>query len=89
MELTLLSVSLAWEIILLASNAAGIAWWAKIETNEPDVTYWFGPFLSEKSLRSSLKEFESDLKGEFPKAFRKSFVRKTKKEPLTTIQREY
>ena len=29
-------------------NRFGFAWWAKIETGNPNATYWFGPFLTKK-----------------------------------------
>ena len=27
------------------ANLLGLAWWARIDTRNPDVTYWFGPFV--------------------------------------------
>jgi len=30
-------------------NKLGLAWWAKIETNQPNGTYWFGPFITKRS----------------------------------------
>ncbi|MDP7327230.1 MAG: DUF1816 domain-containing protein, partial [Prochlorococcaceae cyanobacterium ETNP7_MAG_30] len=26
-------------------NSFGLAWWARVETRDPDVTYWYGPFV--------------------------------------------
>ena len=35
-------------------NKLGLAWWAKIETLNPNATYWYGPFLSKRSLEDNL-----------------------------------
>ena len=32
-------------------NKLGLAWWAKIETENPEATYWFGPFITKRSLK--------------------------------------
>ena len=36
------------------ANGVGMAWWARVETTGPDVTYWFGPFLTRKGLEACL-----------------------------------
>ncbi len=64
-------------------NTLGVAWWAKVETNAPDVTYWFGPFLTRRSLKSNLSSFESDLSYEGSQSIRHTFVRGKRGEPLT------
>ena len=40
-------------------NKLGIAWWAKIETDKPITTYWYGPFLTKRSLNQNLVDIES------------------------------
>tara|TARA_Y100001968_G_C18791094_1_gene451196 strand:- start:136 stop:366 length:231 start_codon:yes stop_codon:yes gene_type:complete len=64
-------------------NQLGLAWWAKIETQKPDVTYWFGPFLTKKSLNGNLKIFLDDLNKEGANQVTHSLVRCKKIEPLT------
>lgn len=65
-------------------NSCGLAWWAKVETNKPEVTYWFGPFLTKRSLHLNLLGFEDDLSGEGSKAINHSLIRCRKAEPLTS-----
>ena len=43
------------------ANGFGLAWWARVETTGPDVTYWFGPFLSRSGLESELSTFLDDI----------------------------
>ena len=38
-------------------NKLGLAWWAKVETGTPSVTYWYGPFLTKRSLNENLEQF--------------------------------
>tara|TARA_Y100001968_G_scaffold314784_1_gene340583 strand:+ start:512 stop:742 length:231 start_codon:yes stop_codon:yes gene_type:complete len=64
-------------------NSFGLAWWARVETNEPDVTYWFGPFLTRRSLKEKLTNFIEDLSHENPQGISHSLVRCKKEEPLT------
>ena len=53
-------------------NQLGLAWWAKIETNNPTATYWYGPFLTKNSLT---EEGSNNIKH--------SLMRCKKTEPLT------
>ena len=64
-------------------NKLGLAWWAKVETEGPDVTYWFGPFLTKKSLTGNLEIFINDLNDEGSKNISHSLIRCKKNEPLT------
>ena len=64
-------------------NKLGLAWWAKIETKEPFATYWFGPFLTKRSLKENLVFFVKDLSDEGSKNINQSIVRCKKEEPLT------
>tara|TARA_B100000700_G_C14349502_1_gene536466 strand:- start:9 stop:239 length:231 start_codon:yes stop_codon:yes gene_type:complete len=64
-------------------NKVGLAWWAQVETSEPTVTYWFGPFMTRRSLNGKLKNFLKDLSDEAPGSINHSIVRCRRSEPLT------
>ena len=65
-------------------NRFGLAWWAKVETSEPNVTYWFGPFLTRRSLKERLSSFVDDLSLERPLNISHRLVRCRRSEPLTS-----
>ena len=64
-------------------NKLGLAWWAKVVTGTPSATYWFGPFLTKRSLNKNLENFINDLSEEGSKDIKHSIVRCNKEEPLT------
>ena len=64
-------------------NKLGLAWWAKIETETPSATYWYGPFITKRSLKENLTFFIQDLSEEGCKNIKHSLVRCKKEEPLT------
>ena len=64
-------------------NKLGLAWWAKIETDQPSSTYWFGPFITKRSLKENMSSFIKDLSDEGSKNIKYSIVRCKKEEPLT------
>ena len=64
-------------------NKLGLAWWAKVETENPSVTYWYGPFLTKRSLNENLEIFLSDLLDEGSTHIKHNIVRCKKEEPLT------
>ena len=64
-------------------NKLGLAWWAKVETQSPDVTYWFGPFLTKRSLRGNLDTFLEDLNNEGSSDITHTLIRCKRTEPLT------
>ena len=64
-------------------NKLGLAWWAKIETDQPSGTYWFGPFITKRSLNENMSSFIKDLSDEGSKNIKHSLVRCKKEEPLT------
>ncbi len=64
-------------------NNLGLAWWAKIETQNPNATYWFGPFLSRRSLNRNLSIFVGELSSEGAHSINHSLVRSRRAEPLT------
>ena len=64
-------------------NKLGLAWWAKIETNKPTATYWYGPFITKRSLKESIPSFVKDLTDEGSTDINYRFIRCKKEEPLT------
>jgi len=64
-------------------NKLGLAWWAKIETEQPSGIYWFGPFITKRSLEENMSSFIKDLTYEGSKNIKYSLVRCKKEEPLT------
>ena len=64
-------------------NKLGLAWWAKIETDQPSEIYWFGPFITKRSLKENMPSFIKDLSDEGFKNIKHSMVRTKKEEPLT------
>ena len=64
-------------------NKLGLAWWAKIETDQPSMTYWYGPFITKRSLKENISSFTKDLSEEGSINIKYSFVRCKKEEPLT------
>ena len=65
------------------ANGLGLAWWARVETRSPDVTYWFGPYLRRRTLETQLAPFLSDLKAEGVASVDYSVLRSRRHEPLT------
>ena len=64
-------------------NKLGLAWWAKVESGAPSATYWYGPFLTKRSLNENLKNFLNDLSEEGSCDIKHIIVRCNKEEPLT------
>jgi len=52
-------------------------------TDEPSGTYWFGPFITKRSLKENMPSFIKDLSDEGSKNIQHSLVRCKKEEPLT------
>ena len=71
------------KLIRNLGNKLGLAWWAKVETTNPSTTYWYGPFLTKRSLKENLEQFLSDLSEEGSKDIKHKIVRCNKEEPLT------
>ena len=65
------------------ANGLGLAWWARVETRSPNVTYWFGPFVRRSTLERHLPEFLADLSSEAPVDMRHELVRTRRGEPFT------
>ena len=71
------------KLIRTFGNKLGLAWWAKVETQSPEVTYWFGPFLTKRSLRGNLDTFLEDLNNEGSSDIKHTLIRCKRMEPLT------
>lgn len=65
------------------ANGFGVAWWARVQTTGPDVTYWFGPFITRRGLEQELSSFLDDIASEQPGSVSHSLVRTRRSEPLT------
>jgi len=65
------------------ANGLGLAWWARVETRQPDVTYWFGPYVRRTSLEEALPPFLADLRSEGAAAVDHTVIRTRRSEPLT------
>ena len=65
------------------ANGLGLAWWARVQTQGPDVTYWFGPFVTRKSLEAQLPDFLADVSSESPAHISHTCVRCRRGEPFT------
>ena len=72
-------------MIRIFGNKLGLAWWAKVETTGPNATYWYGPFLTKRSLKENMNSFIKDLTDEGSKEIKQSIVRCKKEEPLTIL----
>ena len=76
-------VSRPIKLIRNFGNKLGLAWWAKIQTANPNVTYWYCPFLSKRNLEDNMFSFIKDLSNEGSTDIKHSLVRCKKEEPLT------
>jgi hypothetical protein len=65
------------------ANAMGLAWWARVDTRQPDVTYWFGPFVRRQTLEADLPGFLADLRSEAPGVLEHELLRTGRSEPFT------
>ena len=71
------------KLIRNLGNKLGLAWWAKIDSGSPSGTYWYGPFLTKRSLNKNLESFLNDLYAEGSKDIKHTIIRCNKEEPLT------
>ena len=71
------------KVIRNFGNKLGLAFWAKIQTENPNTTYWYGPFLTKSSLNENLNSFVQDLTDEGSTNIKHKIVRCNKEEPLT------
>jgi hypothetical protein len=76
---------LLWPVRRCA-NGLGLAWWARVRTQSPQVTYWFGPFVRRSTLETSLPAFLEDLRAESPDSLDVELLRTRRGEPLTEVE---
>jgi hypothetical protein len=65
------------------ANGLGLAWWARVETRQPDVTYWFGPYVRRQTLEEALPAFVADLRSEGVAEVSQVLLRTRRSEPFT------
>jgi len=65
------------------ANGLGLAWWARVESRQPDVTYWFGPYVRRSSLEAALPPFLADLRSEGAGELNHAVLRTRRSEQLT------
>jgi hypothetical protein len=75
---------LLWPVRSCA-NGLGLAWWARVRTQSPAVTYWFGPFVRRSTLEAELPAFVEDLRAEAPTSLEVELLRTRRGEPLTEL----
>ncbi len=73
---------LLWPVRRCA-NGLGLAWWARVSTQGPDVVYWYGPFVRRRTLEAQLQAFLDDLRAESPAALSHALLRTRRGEPFT------
>lgn len=71
-----------WTIACVA-NALGLAWWAKVRSEDPQLIYWVGPFLRRRQLERHLLLFLRDLQLEGAQDLTAERLRRRRSEPLT------
>jgi hypothetical protein len=52
------------EIWLSLLHFIGLAWWVEIDTDRPNCTYYFGPFISATEANQHLSGYIEDLESE-------------------------
>ena len=78
---------LLWPLRSLA-NGLGMAWWARVQTQDPEITYWFGPYVRRQELDAALQPFLDDLRMEAPGSLDHAVLRTRRGEPLTIDGRQ-
>ena len=71
-----------WTIACVA-NALGLAWWAKVRSEDPQLIYWVGPFARRTQLERHLLLFLRDLQLEGAQDLTAQRLRCRCSEPLT------
>ena len=63
------------EILTKIFNFLGLAYWVEIVTNEPQCTYYFGPFLNRADAEIAQSGYIEDLKNEGAKEIKVAIAR--------------
>ena len=69
--------------IACGANVLGLAWWAKVRSEDPRFVYWLGPFVRRRHLERHLSLFLRDLQLEGAQDLTAERVRRRRREPLT------
>ena len=78
-----MSESPSSSMLRASANLLGLAWWARVDSRSPDVTYWFGPFVRRGTLERELEGFLNDLRSESPAVLEHHWLRTRRSEPFT------
>ena len=73
---------LRWFLACVA-NALGLAWWAKVRSEDPPFIYWVGPFVRRTQLERQLPLFLRDLQLEGAQDLMAKRLRCRRSEPFT------
>ena len=71
------------QTIACVANTLGLAWWAKVRSEDPQLVYWVGPFLRRRRLERHLLLFLRDLQLEGAQDLVAERLRRRRSEPLT------
>ena len=71
-----------WTVASVA-NALGLAWWARVCSEDPRLVYWVGPFMRRRQLERHLLLFLQDLQLEGAQDLTAERWRRRRSEPLT------
>ena len=71
-----------WTVTCVA-NALGLAWWARVRSEDPQFIYWLGPFVRRRQLERYLLLFMRDLQLEGAQDLTAERLRCRRSEPLT------
>ena len=71
------------ELLLKLFEAFGFAHWLEITTEQPECTYYFGPYLSHKEAEMAKPGFIEDLNNEGEQNIKVTFKRCRTPEELT------
>jgi hypothetical protein len=63
------------ELFTSLLESVGLAWWIKIVTDNPECTYYFGPFLSQTEAEEARPGFIEDLESENAKIVSQDVMR--------------
>ena len=75
-----MNIQTIWSSIL---QFIGRAWWVKITTEQPNCTYYFGPFATGNEADAAQAGYVEDLEGEFATDIRVSIEQRCQPTYLT------
>ena len=66
-----------------SANLLGLAWWARVESRNPDLFFRAGAGMRGRSPSRELETFLSDLRSESPAVLEHQLLRTRRSEPFT------